>query len=144
MIKYALKLATRQRELKALAHPPYSGPLAAAGVKLAVPFTKLGMLPGLGSSHLLPTLIGLVKAKELVLTARTILSEEAERIGLVNQVVPADELLKTVGDLARDLAGRNPRVLAAAKRALHYGAQASMGEAMKNEQREGDAVRSGS
>jgi enoyl-CoA hydratase/carnithine racemase len=79
-----------------------------------------------------------------VLTARTILSEEAERIGLVNQVVPADELLKTVGDLARDLAGRNPRVLAAAKRALHYGAQASMGEAMKNEQREGDAVRSGS
>jgi enoyl-CoA hydratase/carnithine racemase len=123
---------------------PFDLRIAAAGVKLAVPFTKLGMLPGLGSSHLLPTLIGLVKAKELVLTARTILSEEAERIGLVNQVVPADELLKTVGDLARDLAGRNPRVLAAAKRALHYGAQASMGEAMKNEQREGDAVRSGS
>lgn len=123
---------------------PFDLRIAAAGAKLAVPFTKLGMLPGLGSSHLLPALIGLVKAKELVLTARTILAEEAERIGLVNQVVAADELLATVGELARDLAGRDPRVLAAAKRSILFGAQASMAEAMKNEQREGEAARGGS
>jgi 2-(1,2-epoxy-1,2-dihydrophenyl)acetyl-CoA isomerase len=123
---------------------PFDLRIAAAGVKMAVPFTKLGMLPGLGSTHLLPALIGPVKAKELVLTARTILSEEAERIGLVNQVVPGEELLATVGELARELASRDPRIMAAAKRALHYGAEATMGEALKNEQREGNGLRSGS
>ena len=123
---------------------PFDLRIAAAGVKMAVPFTKLGMLPGLGSTHLLPRLIGPVKAMELVLTARTILSEEAERIGLVNQVVPGDELLSTVGELARDLAKRNPRVIAAVKRALHYGEHASMSEALENEKREGAAVRAGS
>ena len=116
--------------------------IAAAGVKLAVPFTKLGMLPGLGSSHLLPNIVGPAKAKELVLTGRTILSEEALEIGLVNQIVPGDELLSTVHDLAKDLASRNPKVMAAAKRSLHYGQSTSLGEAMKNEQRESSGLRS--
>ena len=123
---------------------PFDLRIAAAGAKLAVPFTKLGMLPGLGSSHLLPALIGLAKAKELVLTARTILAEEAERIGLVHQVVPADELLETAGALGRDLASRDPRILAAAKRSLHYGALTWMSEALENERREGEVVRGGS
>lgn len=118
--------------------------IAAAGVKMAVPFTKLGMLPGLGSTHLLPRLIGPAKAMELILTARTILSEEAEQIGLVNQVVPGDELVSTVAELARDLATRDPRIIAAVKSALHYGETASMGEALENEKHQGAAIRSGS
>ena len=123
---------------------PFDLRFAAPGIKMAVPFTKLGMLPGLGSSHLLPALIGLARAKDLVLTARTIRSEEAERIGLVNQVVPAEELLSTVGELARDLAKRDPRVMAAAKRALHYGAGATMAEAVANEQGASGELRSSS
>jgi 2-(1,2-epoxy-1,2-dihydrophenyl)acetyl-CoA isomerase len=122
---------------------PFDLRIAAAGVKLAVPFTKLGMLPGLGSTHLLPQLIGAARAKDLVMTGRTILSEEGERIGLVSQVVPGEELLETVEALARDLAKRNPLVLAAAKRALHDGEHCSMSEAMENERREGDAIRGG-
>lgn len=123
---------------------PFDLRIAAAGVKLAVPFTKLGMLPGLGSTHLLPQLIGAARAKDLVMTGRTILAEEGERIGLVSQVVPGDTLLETVGALARDLAARDPRVLAAVKRALHDGANCSMRDAMENERREGDALRGGS
>ena len=122
---------------------PFDIRIAAAGVKMAVPFTKLGMLPGLGSSHLLPELLGPARAKELVLTGRTILSEEAERIGLVHQVVPAEELLSTVGDLARDLAKRDPRIMAAAKQVLHYGAGATMAEALENERHSGSRLREG-
>ena len=123
---------------------PFDLRIAAAGVKLAVPFTKLGMLPGLGSTHLLPQLIGGARAKDLVMTGRTILAEEGERIGLVSQVVPGEELLEHVGELARDLAKRNPRVLAAVKRALHAGEHSSMSEAMETEQREGASIREGS
>ena len=120
---------------------PFDIRIAAAGVKMGVTFTKLGMLPGLGSTHLLPNLVGAVKAKELVLTARVIKSEEAAEIGLVNQVVPGEELVATATDLAKELASRDADVMATAKRALHYGASASMGEAMKNEQRESAGLR---
>ena len=120
---------------------PFDIRIAAAGVKMGVTFTKLRMLPGLGSSHLLPKLVGAVKAKELVLTAKVILSEEAERIGLVNRVVPREELMTTAVDLAKELAARDPDVMATAKRVFHHGETVSLGEAMKNEQRESAELR---
>lgn len=115
--------------------------IAAAGAKLAVPFTKLGMLPGLGSSHLLTQLIGASRATDLVLTGRTVLAEEALELGLVNRVVPGEELMDTVRELAKDLASRDARVMAAAKRLLHAGLSSTVGEAMKNEQAESAALR---
>ena len=120
---------------------PFDVRIAAAGVKMGVTFTKLGMLPGLGSTHLLPRIVGPVKAAELVLTARVILSEEAAEIGLVNRVVDGGELLATAHALAAELATRDRAVMAAAKRALHHGAHVPLGEAMKNEQRESAALR---
>jgi 2-(1,2-epoxy-1,2-dihydrophenyl)acetyl-CoA isomerase len=108
--------------------------IAAAGAKLGLTFAKLGILPGLGSTHLLPRLVGMAKAQELVLTAKIIRAEEALEIGLVNQVVPAEEVASAAREMALQMAECKPAVLAAAKRALYYGASATMADAMKNEQ----------
>ena len=116
--------------------------IAAAGVKLGLTFAKLGILPGLGSTHLLPRLVGMAKAQELVLSARIIRAEEALEIGLVNRVVPAENLREEARTLAAEMAECKPEVLAAAKRALYFGASATMAEAMQNEQRESAALRS--
>jgi len=115
--------------------------IAAAGVKLGVTFTKLGILPGLGSTHLLPQLVGRAKALELVMTAKVILSEEAERIGLVNKVVPGDELLKEAREWAALMAEKRPEVLAAAKQVLNFGETHSMEESMRNEERSSAELR---
>ena len=108
--------------------------IAVEGAKIGLTFAKLGILPGLGSTHLLPRLVGPAKARELVLTAKIIRAEEAAAIGLVNQVVPADELMKQARQMAHAMAEHAPDVLALAKQALNFGVDASMAEAMANEQ----------
>lgn len=115
--------------------------IAADTAKLGLTFVKLGLLPGLGSTYLLPRLVGLAKALELVLTARVIPAAEAAENGLVNKVVPADALMKEARELACAMAECRPEVLAAAKRALHYGATHTMEEAMRNEEAAGAALR---
>ncbi len=117
--------------------------IAADGVKLGVTFTKLGILPGLGSTHLLPRLIGLANAKDLVLTARVIRADEALGMGLVNRVVPRDALLKEARELAMSIADLRPEVIAAAKRVLEDGLQSTMAEAMHNEAEASAALRRG-
>jgi enoyl-CoA hydratase/carnithine racemase len=115
--------------------------IAAEGTKLGLTFAKLGLLPGLGSTHLLPRLVGLGRALELVLTARVVGAAEAAAIGLVSRVVPADSLAKEARETARALAELRPEVVAAAKAALHFGAGASMADAMRNEQQVSAALR---
>jgi 2-(1,2-epoxy-1,2-dihydrophenyl)acetyl-CoA isomerase len=115
--------------------------IAAENAKLGVTFAKLGLLPGLGSTHLLPRLVGLAKALELVLTARVVSAFEAAEIGLVNRVVAPDSLLPEARAMAAAMAECKPEVLAAAKAALHLGANATMAEAMKNEQEASAALR---
>jgi 2-(1,2-epoxy-1,2-dihydrophenyl)acetyl-CoA isomerase len=115
--------------------------IAAENAKLGVTFAKLGLLPGLGSTHLLPKLVGRAKALELVLTARVVTAFEAAEMGLVNRVVAADALLAEARAMAAAMAECRPEVLAAAKAALHFGADASMAEAMHNEQDASAALR---
>lgn len=107
--------------------------IAAEGAKLGLTFTKLGILPGLGSTHLLPRLVGLGRAQELVLTAGVISAEEALEMGLVTRVVAPAALL----DTAREIAGRtlecDPDALALAKRGLHAGALTDLAGAMEQE-----------
>ena len=109
--------------------------IAVDTAKLALNFSKLGILLGLGSTHLLPKIIGMHKAQELVMTARTITAQEALDIGLVNHVVPADQLMAKARELALQCAECDPATLKFAKRALHYGASVSLEEAIANEQR---------
>jgi len=115
--------------------------LAAAGAKLGATFVRLGILPGLGSTHLLPRLVGPSRARELVLTGRKITAEEAERIGLVNEVVPGESLLARAREVAAEMAESRPEVLAAAKRALLYGEGHDMAAAMRHEQETSAALR---
>jgi 2-(1,2-epoxy-1,2-dihydrophenyl)acetyl-CoA isomerase len=115
--------------------------IAAAGAKIGLTFTKLGILPGLGSTHLLPRLVGRARALELVMSARVVLAEEAERIGLVNRVVPGEKLLDAAHELAAECADKSPAVLAAAKRALAFGETHGMQESMRNEERESAGLR---
>jgi enoyl-CoA hydratase/carnithine racemase len=107
--------------------------LAADTAKLGVTFTRLGLLPGLGSTHLLPRLVGRARALELVLSARVVAAEEAAAIGLVNRAVPAERLMSDAHALAKEMAEKDPAVLAAAKAALSYGESATLAEAMANE-----------
>ncbi len=104
--------------------------IAAEDAQIGMPFTKLGMLPGLGSAHLLPKLVGLGKAMELVLTSRIIDGKEAERIGLVNKAVPLDRVLDEARAIARELIECNADSLARAKVALHHGASATLEEVL--------------
>ncbi len=115
--------------------------LASDAAKLGFAFVKLGILPGLGSTHLLPRLVGPAHARELVLSARTISAAEAERIGLVNRVVPQEKLLAEARELAATLAAHDPAVLAAARAALAFGAEHGMEESMRNEERASGALR---
>ncbi len=107
--------------------------LAADGAKLGLTFVKLGILPGLGSTHLLPRLVGLARAQELVMSGRIILADEAERIGLVGAVHPSETLMDETRRMARALAEIDPDVLVHARRALRRGAELPMDEAMKSE-----------
>lgn len=109
--------------------------IAAEHAKLALNFSRLGILLGLGSTHLLPGIVGMHKAQELVLTARTLTAQEAGASGLVNHVVPADQLMAKARELALQCAECDPATLKYAKRALRYGAAVSLEEAMANEQR---------
>jgi enoyl-CoA hydratase/carnithine racemase len=96
-------------------------------------FSKRGLNVDFGGSWLLPRLIGLHKAKELVFFADVIDAIEAERIGIVNRVVPADDLDKVATELANRLAALPPIQLALSKRLLNQSFSVSMAEALEFE-----------
>lgn len=107
--------------------------LAASGAKLGLTFAKMGILPGLGSTYLLPRLVGTAKARELVLTANVILAEEAEEIGLVNKVVPLEELMPLAREMAASMTACKSDVLGAAKNLLLAGENEAVAAAMERE-----------
>jgi enoyl-CoA hydratase/carnithine racemase len=93
---------------------------AAAGVKLTTSHGRLGLPAEYGLSWLLPRLIGLTRAADLLLSSRVVLSEEAATLGLVNQVVAPDELMTTTYAYANMLATEvAPSSLAATKQQLY-------------------------
>jgi enoyl-CoA hydratase/carnithine racemase len=107
---------------------------AAEGVKLTTSHGRLGLPAEYGLSWLLPRLIGVTRAADLLLSSRVVLAEEAETMGLVNRVVSADELMETTYDYARGLAtGIAPSSLASTKlqlyRDLHGDAASSVTDA---------------
>jgi enoyl-CoA hydratase len=79
---------------------------------------NIGLIPGAGGCSRLVKLIGYGKAKELIFTGEMISAAEAERIGLVNRVVAADQLMEHTVQLARHLLTRAPEALGLAKRVL--------------------------
>jgi 2-oxoglutaroyl-CoA hydrolase len=93
--------------------------LAADDVQLALPEVRLGMIPGSGGTQRLVRLIGLGRAKDMVLRGRRVGAEEALALGLVTEVVPAAELDAAVERLLVELREVSPLALATAKRVLN-------------------------
>ena len=86
--------------------------------KLAAAFTRRGVLPESGGTWLLPRLVGWAKAAEIIFTGRTLSAEQCLELGLVNIVVPHDELEKQTRALAEEIASNAPLAVQASKRMM--------------------------
>jgi enoyl-CoA hydratase len=108
---------------------------ASSAAKLGQPEVNLGIIPGWGGTQRLARVVGIGRAKELVLTGRVVDADEALRIGLVNAVYEPGELMPKTLDAARGLAAKGPLALAAAKEAVN---RALAGDHGANLDREAD------
>lgn len=113
-------------ELAMACHLRVSGDRARFGQ----PEINLGIIPGFGGTQRLPRLIGKAKAIELTLTGDLINAQEAHRLGLVNLVVPQDQVLKAAKDLARKIAAKGQVAVRQALRALEEGLGYSLDEGL--------------
>jgi enoyl-CoA hydratase len=93
--------------------------LAVDSAVFALPEVQLGVIPDLGSTQRLPRIVSPGIAKELILTGRRIDAAEALRVGLVDHVYPADQLMAEARKLAGEIASLNPSVVQGAKRAAN-------------------------
>ncbi len=93
--------------------------IAADDVQLALPEATIGMIPGSGGTQRLARMIGLGRAKDMIMRGRRVRADEALAMGLVTQVVPADELDDAVAALVAEIAHHSPLALAMAKRVLN-------------------------
>lgn len=108
--------------------------IAADNAVLGFPEINLGIIPGGGGTQRLPRLIGFTWSPELILLGETIKAEMAERIGLVNKIVPQDQLEAEAKALAEKLMQRPAVALRAAKTAMRKGMNASLDEGLQIEQ----------
>jgi enoyl-CoA hydratase/carnithine racemase len=103
--------------------------------KIGQPEILLGVIPGAGGTQRLARLVGPAKAKDLVFTGRHVGAEEALEIGLVDAVVPDDEVHATAVAMARKFAAGPPLALAAAKRAIDEGLELPIDQGLELESR---------
>jgi enoyl-CoA hydratase/carnithine racemase len=94
---------------------------AAESARLGETYIRVGLVPGAGGTWFLPRLVGTAKALELFWTGELISAQEAERIGMVNKVLPDDQLLPQVRDLAARIARAPQLSVRFIKRAVYQG-----------------------
>ncbi|MHB0969497.1 MAG: enoyl-CoA hydratase/isomerase family protein [Thermoanaerobaculia bacterium] len=102
--------------------------IASENAQLGLPETTLGIIPGYGGTQRLARLVGKGKALEMILTADRIPAAEAERIGMVNRVVPQVDLLKVAEEMARKIASRGPLAVRSAIEAVTSGLEMTLAE----------------
>ncbi len=92
--------------------------IASERAKLGLPEVRLAVTPGAGGTQRLPRVVGAARARELILTGKVLTAEEAERIGLVTEVVPAGEAVARATAIGEEIAQRGPIAVRAAKRLI--------------------------
>ncbi len=100
--------------------------IASEKAKLGQPEVNLGIIPGFAGTQRLSRLVGVAKAKELVFTGDMIDAQTAFSIGLVNQVVPADQLINVCLELANKIASKGPIAVKLAKTVINQGIQTNL------------------
>jgi len=109
--------------------------IAADTAKFGQPEIKLGVLPGMGGSQRLTRAVGKAKAMDMILTGRTINAAEADRIGLVSRVVPADDLLAQANAVATTISQMSRSASRMAKEAVNRAFESSLTEGLLYERR---------
>ena len=104
--------------------------VAAEGAKFGQPEVKLGLIPGYGGTQRLPRLVGRGRALQLLLTGEMIDAHEALRIGLVNRVVPGDQLLSAATSMIQQMLMNAPLALGACIDAVDRGLQMALDDAL--------------
>jgi enoyl-CoA hydratase len=104
--------------------------IAVENAKFGLPEVKLGIMPGYGGTQRLPRLVGKGAALQLILTGAMIGAQEAYRIGLVNEVVPAGELIARAETILTQIAGNAPLSVKYALQAVNKGLETSLSEGL--------------
>ena len=108
---------------------------AAENAKFGQPEIKLGTIPGLGGTQRLTRAIGKAKAMDLVLTGRMMDAQEAERSGLVARVLPLENFLQAVVDIAQGMAGMSQTALMMAKECVNVAQETTLDQGLLFERR---------
>jgi enoyl-CoA hydratase len=95
--------------------------IASENAQMGLPEVSLGLIPGYGGTQRLPQLIGKGRANELIFSAQMIPATKAQDYGLVNKVVPLDQLMETAESLATKIAQQSPTAIRAAISAVNAG-----------------------
>jgi enoyl-CoA hydratase/carnithine racemase len=107
--------------------------IASEDSQLGLPEVRFGIIPDVGGSSRLPAVVGLGRAKELIMTARTIDAAEAHRIGLVNRVVPAEELDAATQTLVDELLANSHVAVGRAKLVMDASARPALSQTLEME-----------
>ncbi len=107
--------------------------IAAEDAKFGQPEINVGIIPGGGGSQILTRLIGEKKAKELIMTGGVLSAKEALGLGLVNKVVPGNELLETVEKLVNKIKTKSPVILKLGKIAVNKALETSLSVGLESE-----------
>jgi len=107
--------------------------IASNDAQLGLPEVKFGIIPDVGGSSRLPAVVGLGRAKELIMTGRTIDAAEAERIGLVNRVVEPEELEQATEALVDELLANSHVAVGRAKRVIDASARPVLAQTLEME-----------
>ena len=108
--------------------------IAAENAKFALPEINVGLFPGAGATQRLPQHMSLCRAKELVFTGKTFDAKTAYELGLVNEVVPVDQLKEVTMKMAKNIAKKPPFALRMAKEALNAAWSTSLDRGIQIEQ----------
>jgi enoyl-CoA hydratase/carnithine racemase len=107
--------------------------IASSDAQLGLPEVKFGIIPDVGGSSRLPAVVGLGRAKELIMTARTIDAAEAERIGLLNRVVAPDQLEAATEELVDELLANSHIAVGRAKHVIDASARPALAATLEME-----------